>query len=478
MKRIRSKIWMYMLLLVFLILIIVWLLQVTFLQQFYELYKANDVKRIQAEMVMQLSESDDVGQGYRSIIDIAQENEMYVAIYDSKCQTIMTPFMFSDLNIRDIRAISPMLQDYKSIVETAVSEMKRTRSGNYVYYGEEQGREAAYVAVVSKILASDGEYYIFSRAPLAPVKATTDIVKGNYMMVLVLGFLISTLMAFFLAEYVSRPIHALSKGAKAVASGRLDYEIPENAGDDTEIGVLIKDFNHMTKELSKVDQLKKDLIANVSHELRTPLTMIKGYAETIRDITGDRKEKREQQLDIIVDETDRLTELISAILDLSQLQAGKVTLKHETINLSQTAEKVTRGYEYFTAKGYVIETDIAENVLITGDNERLEQVMHNLIDNAINHSGEEGKVKISLSGGINPVFSVKNSGQPIDKEDIEHIWERFYHTDKDGRRRTTGTGIGLSIVREILEIHGFEYGVTSDENGTVFWFSPCKKALS
>lgn len=475
MKKIRSKIWMYMLLLVLLILVVVWLLQVTFLQQFYEHYKATDVKRIQSSMVEQLNRAEDVEGAYRSIIDMAQENEMYVAIYNDNCQPVMTPFMFADLSIHNIRLISPMLKDYQDIVEKAVYEIKKTKSGNYVYYEKENAKGEEYVDVVSKIIANNGDYYIFSRAPLAPVKATTDIVKRNYMMVLIIGFLISTLMAFFLAEYVSRPIHALSKGAKAVASGKLDYEIPETTGDDTEIGVLIKDFNHMTKELSKVDQLKKDLIANVSHELRTPLTMIKGYAETIRDITGDKKEKREQQLDIIVDETDRLTELISAILDLSQLQAGKVALKQETINFSETVRKVFRGYEYFEDKGYEITCHIDENVMITGDNERLEQVLHNLIDNAINHSDEEKTVHVELSGGTNPVFSVKNSGEPIDEQEIKYIWERFYHTDKNGKRRTTGTGIGLSIVREILEIHGFSYGVTSNEEGTTFWFSPCKK---
>ena len=476
MKKIRSKIWIYMLLLVLTILLVVWLLQVTFLQQFYEHYKATDVKRIQAEMVQQFNKTDNVKEAYRSIMDMAQENEMYVAIYNDKCQPIMNPFMFSDLDIHNMRMIAPMLRDYQKILEDAVEEIERTRSGNYVYYGEESRSDESYVAVVSKIIAADGKYYIFSRAPLAPVKATTDIVKRNYLMVLIIGFLVSTLMAFILAEYVSRPIHALSKGAKAVAGGKLDYEIPEITGEDTEIGVLIQDFNHMTKELSKVDQLKKDLIANVSHELRTPLTMIKGYAETIRDITGDKPEKREQQLDIIIDETDRLTELISAILDLSQLQAGKAKLEMETINFSETANKVFRGYEYFADKGYKITSDIAENVMITCDGNRLEQVLHNLIDNAINHSGDEKTVHVSLTGGTEPKFSVINSGEPISEEEIKYIWERFYHTDKDGKRRTTGTGIGLSIVREILEIHGFAYGVTSNESGTEFWFSPCKKA--
>ena len=474
MKKIRSKLWGYMLLLVLVILIVVWLLQVTFLQEFYEHYKAEDVKKIQAEMVNQFNQKD-VKTAYKSILEIAHQNEMYVSIYNSDKVAVMTPFMYSNLSLNDIRFFAPMLENYQTILNKAIHHMEREKSNDYVYYGNEDEREGSFVVVVSTIRATDGKYYILSRTPLAPVKATTDIIKRNYMMVLIIGFIFSAFMAFLVAEYISRPIHALSKGAKAVAGGDLNYRVPENAGDDTEVGVLIRDFNNMTKEISKVDQLRRDLVANVSHELRTPLTMIKGYAETIRDITGENKEKREQQLDIIVDETDRLTELIGAVLDLSQLQAGKTNFKTELINFSDTVEKVSRQYEYFKDKGYLITTEIDDNVMVTGDEERLEQVLYNLIDNAINHSGDEKKIHIKLRGGAEPRVDIINSGEPISGDDIKYIWERFYHTDKSGKRRVTGTGIGLSIVREILEIHGFRYGVVSDDKGTDFWFSPYRK---
>lgn len=470
MKKIRTRICVFMLLLVLIILFLVWLLQVTFLQQLYEYYKAEDVKEIQAEMVQKFNEQD-VQTAYRSIWEMAQENELYVAIYDSNKKAVMTPFMFMDLDVRNFRFNASLFESYQRVLDEAVDEMTENKSGNYVYYGSEKGD---FIIVVSKILAADGEYYILTRAPLAPIKATTDIIKRNYFMIILIGFLIASIISFLLSEYISRPIHALSKGAKAIAGGDLDYFIPET-NDDSEVGQLICDFNHMTQELSKVDKLRKDLIANVSHELRTPLTMIKGYAETMRDLTGEDAEKRNRQLGIIIEETDRLSLLIADILDLSQLQAGRVSFKQELIDFSQTVQRIADRYEYFKDKGYEITTSVAPNVFVTGDEERLEQVLYNLIDNAINHSGEEQKVSIQLTGGAKPRLEIKNSGEPIGEDDLPYIWERFYHMDKSGKRRVTGTGIGLSIVQEVLEIHGFAYGVFSDENGTVFWFEPCNK---
>lgn len=457
-----------MLLHISIILVLIWLLQVTFLQPLYEYYKAQDVKRIQQQMVRNFNYKD-VDEAYRSIWEIAQENEMYVAIYNENREPVMTPFMFTDISISDARFIGPLLNNYQTFLNRAVDEMQRKDSGNYVYYGK---KGDPFIVVVSEISAKDGTYYILSRAPLEPVKATGDIIKRNYLMILIFGFFISILFAFLLSEHISKPIHALSKGAKAVAGGDLNYVVPEDEN-DSEVSVLIRDFNQMTKELSKVDKIRKDVIANVSHELRTPLTLIKGYAETIRDLTGDNAEKRERQLDVIVDETDRLSLLIGDMLDLSRLQADAVTFDKQQFNLSDMMQRICKRYDYFKDKGYTIKTEIQPDVYITADEGRIEQVLLNLIDNAINHSGEQAEITIKLIDGAEPEVRVVNTGEQIPEEDIKYIWDRFYHIDKSGKRRVTGTGIGLSIVKEILEIHKFPYGVLSNENTTTFWFR-CK----
>ncbi len=464
MKRIRSRVCFYMLLHVIIILVLIWLLQVTFLQQLYEHYKAEDVKKIQVEMVDSFTELD-TDEAYKAIWEMAQENEMYVSIYNSDREPIMTPFMFNSISKFDARFIGPMLSNYQTFLDRAVEEMNRKDTGDYVYLGE---KGEPFIVVVSKISANNGTFYILSRAPLEPVKATTDIIKRNYLMILFIGFFISVLFAFLLAEHISKPIHELSKGAKAVAGGDLNYAVPEEKN-NSEVSVLIRDFNQMTKELSKVDKIRKDLIANVSHELKTPLTLIKGYAETIKDLTGDNPEKREAQLDIIVDEADRLTLLISDMLDLSKLQAEAVSFNKEKFDLSDTLKKICERYEIFEDKGYSINTDIESLVFITADAGKIEQVLLNLMDNAINHSDECAEISVKLAGGQTPRLEISNKGEAIPEEDIKYIWERFYHVDKSGKRRVTGTGIGLSIVREILEIHGFKYGVLSNEEKTTFW---------
>ena len=466
MRKIRNKIYLYTLVLVVALLLVMYLLQVALLEELYQYNKEQDVRQIQAEMVSKFNEMP-VEQAYRSIWDMAKENELYVAIYDSKGNEIMTPFLFMQKESRNFHYNPFMVDNNYKVFEKAKQYMKRTGDGSYTYYG----RNSEELIVVSQIQASDGIFYILTRAQLVPVKATTSILQRNFIWILLMGFAFAGVVAFILAQHISKPMHDLSKGAKAVAAGNLDYRVTEKKG-NSEIAVLIRDFNSMTCELSKVDKLRKDLIANVSHELRTPLTMIKGYAETVRDLTGDNPEKRNKQLDIIVEESDRLTELISDLLDLSKMQSGHADFKQEQIHFSETVRTIMERYECFKDRGYRIDAEIAENVFMTGDENRLAQVVYNLMDNAINHSGEARHVAVVLTGGTNPRFSVINSGAAIPEEELENIWERFYHVDKSGRRRVTGTGIGLSLVREILAHHGFVYGVSSKTGRTEFWFEP------
>ncbi|MBQ2967709.1 MAG: HAMP domain-containing protein [Clostridia bacterium] len=466
MQKIRNKIFFYTLLLVIAILLIMYLVQVPFLEALYQHNKAKDVRDIQVEMVQKFNEMD-IESAYSAIWEIAKENELYVAIFDENRREVMSPFHFMQWDEHNFRFNPSMMENYHKILHQAVNSIELTGRGTYVHYSED-GKE---LVMVSRIRASDGIFYILTRSPLVPVKATTDILKQNFLWVLLISFAFACIVAFVLAQHISRPVHDLSKGAKAVAAGDLTYRVPERRG-KSEIAQLIRDFNRMTEELSKVDSLRKDLVANVSHELRTPLTMIKGYAETVRDLTGDNPEKRNKQLDIIVEESDRLTELISDLLDLSRMQNGHVEFKTEQIDFSRTVRTIAERYECFKDQGYRIDVSVADNVFITGDENRLEQVVYNLMDNAINHSGEAQHVAVILTGGEKPRFSVINSGAPISEEDIQYIWDRFYHADQSGKRRVTGTGIGLSLVREILVHHDFLYGVNSAPGRTEFWFEP------
>jgi signal transduction histidine kinase len=257
-----------------------------------------------------------------------------------------------------------------------------------------------------------------------------------------------------------------------IASGNLNARIATQKKD--ELGKLAETINHMGSELSKIDQLRKDLIANVSHELRTPLSLIKGYAETIRDISGSNEIKREEQIGIIIEEADRLSGIVEDILNLSQMQAGYFPVMNGRFNLYDTLEKVKKRYELLSEKNDIQFTvgSISTDLFIWGDEVKIEQVLYNLINNAFNHTKAGGHISVDVQDmGEQIRLSIKDTGEGISKGELPYIWERFYKKDGSGGRKAAGTGLGLAIVKNILDIHGARYGVESEPGkGSDFWF--------
>lgn len=468
-KSITFKTWGYMIGVVSIILIVMWLIGIVFLQDFYEYTKELDVKEVQVEIVKTLSQGD-VSESYEKILEISRENDLFVEVFDSEGRLIISPYMYVAKNNPQVRMTFGNMMS--SIVATnAVKEMIASGENSKIIKikpkeTEHQKNQENAIMMINKFSIEKANYFVASRASLVPVQSTQDILSRLIIIIMIVILVVSLLLAFAFASTITKPIRKLSVAARQVAAGNYDVNVQIENTD--ELGVLTNDFNKMTKELGKVDSIRKDLIANVSHELRTPLTMIKGYAETIRDLSGDNPEKREKQLGIIIDETDRLSGLITNMLDLSRLQADRLDFEFEEFNLTKMLKKLMERYDIYTQQGFVFNINLAENVMIKGDYARLEQVVCNLVDNAINHSLDTQIIDITLTE--KGVLNVRNFGDVIEPENIRHIWDRYYKIDKSGRRRIAGTGIGLSIVKEILTRHGFKYGVSSDKtNGTNFW---------
>lgn len=470
-KTIKFKTWMCMIGVVSVILTIMWLLGIVFLQDFYEFTKELDVKDDQIEIVEHLSKGN-ISENYELLLELSRENDLFVEVFDSGGRIIISPYMYFMQNNPAIRInLGNMMS---SIVATnAVKEMIETGENSKVIKikpKEDDPRKDQENAImlINKFQAGNENYFVATRSSLVPIQSTADILGRLFIVIMAVVLIVSLILAFAFASTITKPIRKLSVAARQVAAGNYDINLPVENAD--ELGVLTNDFNEMTKELGKVDGIRKDLIANVSHELRTPLTMIKGYAETIRDISGNNADKREKQLGIIIDETNRLSSLITNMLDLSRLQDDRLGFEFEKFNLTKMLEKLMERYEIYTQQGFVFNIKLAENVQACGDLARLEQVVCNLLDNAINHSIDTREIDIVLTE--NAVLNIRNFGDVIEKEDIRHIWDRYYKIDKSGRRRIAGTGIGLSIVKEILVKHGYEYGVSSDKiNGTNFWIN-------
>ena len=211
----------------------------------------------------------------------------------------------------------------------------------------------------------------------------------------------------------------------------------------------------------------------MTHDLKTPLTMIKAYASMIQEISGGDPEKRAKHTQVIIDESDRLTALVNDILNLSKIRSGMDTLKLQTFNLSEFIHTVLERFGYLTEKmGYTMERDIEDELYTEADMEKIEQVVYNLVGNAVNYTGEDKKIGVALKRTENGKirFSVSDTGKGIPPEEISTIWDRYYRSSETHKRPIKGTGLGLSIVKTILIKHNFEYGVESEVGkGSTFY---------
>jgi len=259
--------------------------------------------------------------------------------------------------------------------------------------------------------------------------------------------------------------------ATELASG--NYDVNFNGGPFTELDDLASTLNSATEKLSKVDELRKDLIANMSHDIKTPLTMIKAYAEMIQDISGDNPVKRNEHLDVILKEVDYLDHLVTDMSELSKMQSGNFEIKLSQFDLVEEIEDIV-----FLMQGLCEENSIQmsvsapEVVLVSADRVKIKQVIYNFVSNAIKHSGSGTSVQIEVTDrdGIVKVM-VKDNGPGISEVDLPYIWDRYYKIDKGFRRSSKSTGLGLAISKAILDTHGANYGVLSNEGkGSCFWF--------
>ena len=214
-------------------------------------------------------------------------------------------------------------------------------------------------------------------------------------------------------------------------------------------------------------------MANVSHDLKTPLTMIKAYAEMIRDISYKDHDKMNEHLGIIVDETDRLTVLVNDILDLSKMQSNADTLKLEKFNLAEEINSIVKRYQIIKeAEKYTINVEMPDEIWIKADKKKLNQVIYNLVNNAINYTGDDKTVTIRVTKHKKYyLVEIIDTGKGIKSEEIPYIWDKYYKSDKKHQRNVVSTGLGLSIVKQILELHNYEYGVKSVlKKGSTFYF--------
>ncbi|MEN1760958.1 sensor histidine kinase [Anoxynatronum sibiricum] len=308
--------------------------------------------------------------------------------------------------------------------------------------------------------------------PMESVSETVDVLKTQLVQVSLLLTVFTIIIGWLLARMVVNPIHQLTEAAQQITAGKLDIRVPIQSQD--EIGRLTENFNEMAAQLNQVESLRQELIANVSHELRTPLSLIQGYAETIRDLSGEQPEKRNRHAGIIIDESQRLSRIVDDILHLSQLQAGELKLEKQPVSLCQAIMHTAEAFQLLADQHHIQLEAVCENACqVMGDPRRLEQVLVNLLSNAFQHTPKGGSVRMEGKIIQDQVrISITDTGSGIPEEELEAIWER-YHRSRHHMSQSfhTGSGLGLAIVKHILEGHQARFGVTSRlGEGTTFWF--------
>lgn len=325
----------------------------------------------------------------------------------------------------------------------------------------------------AKIVTAPGgqQSLLLVRASVTPVNATVETLRLQLWLISGIMLVLAVGLALLIASRVARPIIGLNRAAGEL--GRGNYGVTFRGEGYREVAELAETLNQAARELDKTEALRRDLIANVSHDLRTPLTLITGYAEMMRDIPG---ENNGENMQVIIDEAKRLTSLVADLLDLSRMQSGTSELHIERFDLTdEIAGIIDRFSKFSEPEGYtVVFENTAGHVLVDADAGRISQVVYNFMINAMTHGGAGKAITVrqkQKDGRV--VVEVADNGEGIPQDRLPYIWDRYYKMDATHKRGLAGSGLGLSIVKSILEQHpDMDYGVGSAKGeGSTFWFS-------
>ena len=463
---------------------ILWLAQVVLLEPIYKYVKVNEIKTY-AGRIKEKIDSDNLAE---YAVSLSAQNDVCVVAYKiTNSGNVISTVEFLSVdalpdcaihntdNRSKFRLYSSALNNNGELLQYFVYDAQR-----HIYTGvtesffsrHSEGPESIIYTQIFKN-KSDEDIVLMVNSVISPVKATIDTLNLQLIFLSVFLLLFALVLTAFLSRHISAPIERINASAKILAEGNYNVDFKGGEHNYKEISELAETLDYAAGELSKIDKLKSELIANISHDLRTPLTMIVGYSEIMRDLPG---ENTPENVQIIVDEAKRLTTLVNDVLDISKLQSGTQVLDIREVNVTESLKNALCRYNKLTEQdGYVIDFKYDETVVTETDETRFLQAFYNLVNNAVTYTGGDKRVGIIqeiVRGGEKSYVrvSVADAGEGIPPDKLPHIWERYYKIDKSHRRAAQGSGLGLSIVKSIMDMLGGRYGVESKiGEGSKFW---------
>lgn len=454
----RARLCLAFILFTVIVFTLLWFFEVVLLESFYYTSKIRDTQKIAISLIEAYDDED----FERYLSQVSLENQICVEVLDKRQRPLYECDVLND---------KCLLHGPHSYLGALMMKLQNDADGviGMNVYNERIGQDTL---VLGCVLHDNTQVhgYLFLNTPLQPVGSAVSIIKRLLMFITVLLLIIGVVIAFWLSSWLSVPIVRITHSAHRLAHG--DFNTKFIGGSYQEADELARTLTYAEQQLSRVDSMQRDLIANVSHDLRTPLTMLRAYAEMIRDLSGDNPVKRNAHLQVIIEETDRLTALVNDILDLSKFENGSMKPEMQTIDIRTRLEDIIERYKGVSEKmGYHIHFTPDEPIQVTCDPAQIERVICNLINNAINYTGEDKMVyvrQINLPEGVR--IEVRDTGKGIEEDKIQRIFDKYYRSENH-KREVVGTGLGLSIVKAILKMHEFHYGVNSKlGEGSVFWF--------
>ena len=506
----KIRLWGYFGLFAVILVLILWILQVVFLNYYYEGVKQRETQRIVTDIESQF-QNDEPIEGIRSYVTrIYRESGIYIQIEPESGSPLVIPFVNFDAAATATDASGNPVEElpaerpgsfyptvYRNEIDNLKSQLLESGSENLIKQtiepeterktleyavflktppkdpGQDGSGDAPPPAVlpVSAASAQDADrliLYVFS--PLYPQESTSQILTDQLRYVTIIAVLLSLLLGFYLSRMITRPIEEITARAEELASGNYGIEFPVTHY--SEVMRLADTLSSASSELAETRTMQRDIIANVSHDLKTPLTMIRSYAEMISDLSGDNPTKRAEHLQVIVEETDRLSAMIAELLDISKLQSGELSVKRTDFSLKELIQSTVNAYKaYMEQDGYRLFFIGVGDGIVHADATRIKQTLDNLISNALKYGGRDKTVEIRMAEIDDYVrVEVTDHGIGISKRDLKHVWDRYYQTSAH-HSRTDSSGLGLSIVKEILVLHNAKFGVESTvRQGSTFWF--------
>ncbi len=484
-----------------------WFLNKTFLASYYADYKVQTLGKVYSEVenIYGSALEKDTFKGNAETseeISVAMERlkggrdiNLYIFRLENNQVGWQVKFLYPALDVFQQRNVMNQILGYAEMnSENGKRDLIESTEEYQIYKVFDNRMNSFYLELFGVL---DNNTGIYARSSYQSMLESAAISNRFLAYVGISAGIIGSIILFIVSKTFTTPILELSDIATRMAN--LDFEIKytDNNRED-EVGTLGKSINFLSEKLEatiselktannelkkdienkiQVDQMRTEFLSNVSHELKTPIALIQGYAEGLKENINDDPESREFYCDVIIDEANKMNTMVKKLLSLNQIESGKDPVTFERFDITTLVKSVLDATEIlFHQKNALLCFEASEPIYVWADEYRIEEVVTNYVSNALNHVSGENRIEVSLLSKDDVVrVVVFNTGETISEEDLDKVWDKFYKVDKARTREYGGSGIGLSIVKAIMNSHNQNFGVANRENGVEFWFELDRK---